>query len=82
MRRSLVVTGDVKLVKVTDPRAPFARAIERISFRFVRHNDRNETFLTAADGEPGAPARLAERSSRMGAHLEAAGDEVAVRPLE
>lgn len=43
--------------------------IERVSFRFVRHNAKNETVLCAAKDENEMFAKIAERSAQYGTHL-------------
>jgi hypothetical protein len=52
--------------------------VEDVSFRFVRHNDANETYLCGLDKEADALADLARRSAGLGATLTRAGDEVHV----
>ncbi len=47
-------------------------------FRFVRHNDRNETVPCALADEGAMLDRLIERSARLGARLAAEGDWVRV----
>jgi len=54
--------------------------IERTSFQFVRHNERNETVLCALGNEKAAFEELARRSGALGARLTARGDEVLVEP--
>ena len=49
-----------------------------VSFRFVRHNDRNESVLCAPEAEAATLARLGEASGRLGARLDVAGDAVRV----
>jgi hypothetical protein len=58
-----------------------SRAIKKVELRFVRHNECNETLLTAPQDEVAALARLAESSARCGARLEAAGGAVTVLPV-
>ena len=55
------------------------RGIERVSFRFVRHNDRNETVLCAMKDEQETLARITERSARFGTRIGVEGDEAVVR---
>ncbi len=52
--------------------------IEDVRFRFVRHNDRNETYWSDAGKEVGALADLAARSAPFGATLVRDGNEVQV----
>jgi len=51
------------------------RNVKRASFRFVRHNDANESVLRAPREEEAALADLAERSARLGTRVTADGDE-------
>ena len=51
------------------------RKAERVSFRFVRHNEANESVLRAPRDEAAALADLAERSARFGTRVKADGDE-------
>lgn len=55
------------------------RRVEKASFQFVRHNDRNETLLRAVKDEPDMLAQIAERSARFGTRLEVEGDTAVVR---
>jgi poly-gamma-glutamate synthesis protein (capsule biosynthesis protein) len=48
------------------------------SFRFVRHNERNETVTCALAAEAATFDRLVERSAKLGARLTADGDWVRV----
>ncbi len=52
----------------------------QVSFRFVRHNDRNETIFSDPAGEGEILALLAARSSPHGASLTLAEDRVTVAP--
>lgn len=52
---------------------------ERASFRFVRHNERNETLLPALKDETEMLARITERSARFGARIAAEGDEAVLQ---
>jgi len=52
--------------------------IEGVRFRFVRHNDRNETFWSDPDQEVEALADLTERSKTYGARLTRDKNEVRV----
>ena len=51
------------------------RAVRRASFRFVRHNDANETVLIAPKDEPAALADITKRSARFGTKFALEGDE-------
>jgi hypothetical protein len=52
--------------------------IERVTFQFVRHDDRNRTVPRALADE-GAPFdRIARDSARLGAKLVTQGDQVAI----
>ena len=51
------------------------RTVQRASFRFVRHNDANETVLIAPKDEPDTLAEIAKRSSHFGTKIAAEGDE-------
>lgn len=53
--------------------------LENVSFQFVRHNDRNETFLRTMKEEPDMLAKIVERSARFGTRIEVQGDVAAVR---
>ena len=53
-------------------------AVTRARFRFVRHNERNETVLCPLTEESVTFGRLAERSARLGASLSADGDWVRI----
>jgi len=55
------------------------REIARVAFRFVRHNERNETLLPPMGEEQEMLARLTERSARFGTRLALEGDEAVVR---
>jgi poly-gamma-glutamate capsule biosynthesis protein CapA/YwtB (metallophosphatase superfamily) len=48
------------------------------SFRFVRHNDANETVICPLADESATLARISERSARYGTKLEATGDAVRI----
>jgi poly-gamma-glutamate synthesis protein (capsule biosynthesis protein) len=50
--------------------------IKEASFRFVRHNDANETVLCPLAAEPETLARLTDRGARTGTRLTADGDWV------
>jgi poly-gamma-glutamate synthesis protein (capsule biosynthesis protein) len=54
--------------------------IEDVGFRFVRHSEDNETFLSDPDREADALADLATRSAALGAKLVREGNEVRVGP--
>ena len=49
--------------------------VERVSFRFVRHNEANESVLHRPADEAAALADIAERSSRLGTRVSVDGDE-------
>jgi poly-gamma-glutamate synthesis protein (capsule biosynthesis protein) len=55
------------------------RAVTRAGFRFVRHNDANETVFCAPADEAETLARLTDRASRTGTRLESLGDQVTIR---
>jgi poly-gamma-glutamate capsule biosynthesis protein CapA/YwtB (metallophosphatase superfamily) len=55
-----------------------AGRVERVAFRFVRHDDRNRTVLRALADEGAAFDLIARESAALGAHLVAQGDEVAI----
>jgi poly-gamma-glutamate capsule biosynthesis protein CapA/YwtB (metallophosphatase superfamily) len=48
------------------------------SFRFVRHNEANETVVSPAQNEGATLARIGERSARFGTKLEATGEAVRI----
>ena len=52
--------------------------VEAASFRFVRHNDANETVLCPPAREGATLARIGERSARYGTRLEVAGEAVRI----
>ena len=52
--------------------------VKRAAFRFVRHNDANETVLNAPKDEQDALADIVKRSSRFGSKIAAEGDEAVV----
>jgi poly-gamma-glutamate capsule biosynthesis protein CapA/YwtB (metallophosphatase superfamily) len=58
------------------------RAIERASFQFVRHNDGNETVLSAMRDEGETLEKISKRSARFATRLEVAGDEAVLRPKD
>jgi poly-gamma-glutamate synthesis protein (capsule biosynthesis protein) len=58
------------------------RNIERVSFQFVRHNERNETILRAMKDEQETLGRITERSARVGARLAIEGDEAVMQPAQ
>jgi poly-gamma-glutamate capsule biosynthesis protein CapA/YwtB (metallophosphatase superfamily) len=58
------------------------RAIAGVSFRFVRHNDRNETVTCRLADEGTELSDLRSRSAVYGARLVERGDEVMVEPAE
>ena len=51
------------------------RSVQRASFRFARHNDANETVLSAPKDEPAALADIVKRSARFGTKIAIEGDE-------
>ena len=51
-------------------------AVQRAAFRFVRHNDANETVLCALKDEQATLADISKRSVRFGTKIAADGDEV------
>ncbi|MBI3935488.1 MAG: CapA family protein [Betaproteobacteria bacterium] len=55
------------------------RKIARVAFRFVRHNDRNETVLSPMKRERAALADIAARSARYGTRISVEGDEAVCR---
>lgn len=58
------------------------RGIECASFRFVRHNERNETVLCAMQDERESLAKITDRSARFGTRIGLEGDEAVVRLRE
>jgi poly-gamma-glutamate synthesis protein (capsule biosynthesis protein) len=54
------------------------RSVKRASFRFVRHNDANETVLNAPKDEQDALSDIVKRSSCFGSKIAAEGDEAVV----
>jgi poly-gamma-glutamate capsule biosynthesis protein CapA/YwtB (metallophosphatase superfamily) len=57
------------------------REIGRVSFRFVRHNARNETVLCAMRDEQETLARIAAKSAKLNARVSAEGDDAVVGAL-
>jgi poly-gamma-glutamate synthesis protein (capsule biosynthesis protein) len=57
-------------------RVAAGNGIEAASFQFVRHNDRNETYLCRLAGEGDALAEVIEASRPFGTKLTPEGDEV------
>ena len=55
------------------------RDLKRASFRFVRHNEKNETVLTAMKDEHETLAKLRKRSEAFKTKIEAEGDEGVLR---
>ncbi|MBF8293059.1 MAG: bacterial capsule synthesis cap family protein [Steroidobacteraceae bacterium] len=51
-------------------------AVQRAAFRFVRHNDANETVLCALKDEQATLADIRKRSTRFGTKIAADGEEV------
>jgi poly-gamma-glutamate synthesis protein (capsule biosynthesis protein) len=56
------------------------RRIERASFRFVRHNDRNETILCAMRDEGEMLDKIVKASARFATRIDVEGDEAVMRP--
>lgn len=54
--------------------------IERASFQFVRHNERNETVLCAMRDEGETLAKISKRSAPFATCVDVEGDEVVLRP--
>jgi hypothetical protein len=52
--------------------------ITQASFRFVRHNDANETVLCPLANESATLARLIDRGSGTGTRLEPTGEAVRI----
>jgi poly-gamma-glutamate synthesis protein (capsule biosynthesis protein) len=52
--------------------------IAKLTFQFVRHDDRNRTVPRALADEAAAFDRIARESAALGAKLVAQGDEVAI----
>jgi poly-gamma-glutamate synthesis protein (capsule biosynthesis protein) len=57
------------------------RSVERAAFRFVRHNDRNETVFRALRDEQDMLAKIAQRSAPFSTRIDVEGDEAVLRPL-
>jgi poly-gamma-glutamate capsule biosynthesis protein CapA/YwtB (metallophosphatase superfamily) len=55
-----------------------ARRVAGASFRFVRHNDANETVICSPAAEAKTLARLTDRAARYGTRLEPDGDAVKI----
>jgi poly-gamma-glutamate synthesis protein (capsule biosynthesis protein) len=55
-----------------------AGAVREAGFRFVRHNDANETVLCALADEGAALAGIGERSSHLGTKIEPVGEAVRI----
>lgn len=51
------------------------RSVQRASFRFVRHNEANETVLCAPQNEAATLAEIGKRSARFGTRIAVDGDE-------
>ena len=51
------------------------RSVQRAAFRFARHNDANETVLSAPKDEQTALAEIVKRSTRFGTKIAVVGDE-------
>jgi len=52
--------------------------MSRAGFRFVRHNDRNETILTAPAAEAEAVAEISEASAALGVRVSVVGEGLAI----
>jgi hypothetical protein len=52
--------------------------LAEVGFRFVRHNDRNETVPCALAAEQAEFEDISDRSTAFGTRLSVAGDEVRV----
>ena len=57
------------------------RNVERASFRFVRHNDRNETIFRAMRDEQDMAEKIGKRSAPFNTRIEIDGDEAVLRPV-
>ncbi|HJQ61707.1 MAG TPA: CapA family protein [Burkholderiales bacterium] len=55
------------------------RRIQNVSFRFVRHNEKNETLLRTMKEEPEMIAKIAERSAPFGTRLVIDGESSVVQ---
>lgn len=55
------------------------RRIDQVSFRFVRHNERNETLLRSMKDESEMLAKISERSARFGTRIAAEKDAAVVQ---
>jgi hypothetical protein len=55
-----------------------AGRVERVTFQFVRHDDRNRTVPRGLADEGTALDLIARESAALGARLAAQGDEVAI----
>jgi poly-gamma-glutamate capsule biosynthesis protein CapA/YwtB (metallophosphatase superfamily) len=53
--------------------------VESATFQFVRHNERNETYLCALADEAEALAEIAKSSTPLGTRLTTEGDQVRVK---
>lgn len=56
------------------------RNVERAAFRFVRHNERNETVFRAMRDEQDMLTKLAQRSAPFNTRIDVEGDEAVLRP--
>jgi hypothetical protein len=52
--------------------------VKAATFQFVRHNDRNETYLCRLAEEADALAEVIEASARFGTKLAPEGDQIRV----
>jgi hypothetical protein len=53
--------------------------IDQVSFRFVRHDERNRTVPRTLAGESAAFAQIAQESAALGAELAAEGDQAVIK---
>jgi hypothetical protein len=58
-----------------------SRGVERVRFRFVRHNDRNETVICALSDEAAELADINARSAAWGTRFMPHGDEVEIEGI-
>src|SRR5882757_10460706 len=57
-----------------------AKGLGRVSFRFVRHNDRNESFLCDLAKEKDELAEITAKSAPLGGKLVVSGNEIEIQP--
>ncbi len=82
----MILTADVNLMNVDRigmmPGASIAGSgVTRLRFRFVRHNDRNQTVPCALADEAAELGDIIERSTQWGTRLTRHGDEVEIEGL-